>query len=86
MPLTSIATLEERPAQLSVARQGQFPVATISFNVAHDSSLGAAVNAVLAVEKELGLPPALRTQFQGAAQAFLSSTGQPDLADPGRPS
>lgn len=74
VPLTSIATLEERPAQLSVARQGQFPVATISFNVAHDSSLGAAVNAVLAVEKELGLPPALRTQFQGAAQAFLSST------------
>ena len=38
------------------------------------TSIGAAVNAVLAVEKELGLPPALRTQFQGAAQAFLSST------------
>lgn len=74
VPLTSIATLEERPVQLSIARQGQFPVVTISFNVAGDSSLGAAVDAVMATEKELGLPDALRTQFQGAAQAFLSST------------
>lgn len=74
VPLTSIATLEERPVQLSIARQGQFPAATISFNVARGSSLGAAVDAVLAVEKDLALPPALRTQFQGAAQAFLSST------------
>lgn len=74
VPLTSIATVEERPAQLSIARQGQFPVATISFNVAPGSSLGAAVKAVQATEAELGLPSALRTRFQGAAQAFLSST------------
>ncbi|WP_165177208.1 MdtB/MuxB family multidrug efflux RND transporter permease subunit [Desulfovibrio sp. ZJ369] len=74
VPLTSVATVEERPARLSLARQGQFPVATISFNVASGSSLGAAVRAVQATEADLKLPPALRTRFQGAAQAFLSST------------
>lgn len=73
VPLTSVATLSEKPVPLSIARQGQFPVATISFNVAPGSSLGAAVDAVLAEEKRLGLPPALRTEFQGAARAFLSS-------------
>lgn len=73
VPLSSIATVQEKPVRLSIARQGQFPVATISFNVAPDSSLGAAVDAVLASEKEIGLPPALRTQFQGAARAYSAS-------------
>ena len=74
VPLTSIAKVEERPVQLALARQGQFPVATLSFNVAQGSSLGAAVRAVQEEERELRLPAALRTQFQGAASAFLSST------------
>ena len=74
VPLTSLARLEERAARLSIARQGQFPVATISFNVAEDSSLSAAVDAVLETERELGLPASLRCRFQGAAQAFSSST------------
>lgn len=74
VPLTSLATLEERPVRLSIARQGQFPVATISFNVANGSSLGAAVKALKATEDELSLPAALRTQLQGAANAFATST------------
>ncbi len=73
VPLSSLATVEERPARLSIARQGQFPVATISFNVADGSSLGAAIAAVEKAEKETGLPAALRTQFQGAARAYTSS-------------
>ncbi len=74
VPLTSLATLEERPVRLSIARQGQFPVATISFNVARGSSLGAAVAALKETEAELKLPAALRTQLQGAAKAFATST------------
>ena len=74
VPLTSLATLEERPVRLSIARQGQFPVATISFNVARGSSLGAAVKALRETEDELRLPTALRTQLQGAAKAFTTST------------
>lgn len=70
VPLTSIATVEERPVQLSIARQGQFPVATISFNVAPGSSLGAAVQAVLATEAELRLPSALRTASRARPRLF----------------
>lgn len=74
VPLTSIATIEEKPVRLSIGRQSQFPVATISFNVADGSSLGKAVDAVLTAEKNIGLPPALNTEFQGAARAYLSSS------------
>lgn len=73
VPLTSIATVEEKPARLSISRQGQFPVATLSFNVAPGHSLGGAVNAVLDAEKKANLPPALRLQFQGAARAYSTS-------------
>ncbi|MBD5642107.1 MAG: MMPL family transporter [Desulfovibrio sp.] len=73
VPLSSLATVEEKPARLSIARQGQFPVATISFNVAAGSSLGTAVDAVETAEREAGLPAALRAQFQGAARAYTSS-------------
>lgn len=73
VPLTSIASLEERAARLSIARQGQFPVATISFNTAPGYSLGAAIDAVLDAEAGIGLPPALRTEFQGAARAYAAS-------------
>ena len=74
VPLSTLVRMEERAVRLSIARQGQFPVATISFNVAEGSSLSAAVDAVLAAERELGLPASLRCQFQGAALAFQSST------------
>ena len=74
VPLSTLVRMEERATRLSIARQGQFPVATISFNVAEGSSLSAAVDAVLAAERELGLPASLRCQFQGAALAFQSST------------
>lgn len=74
VPLTSIAAMEERPVRLSIARQGQFPVSTISFNVARNSSLGAAVKAVDETLEDLHLPDALRVQLQGAAKAFTVST------------
>lgn len=73
VPLSSIAAFGEKPTRLSIARQGQFPVATISFNVAQGASLGSAVDAVLEAEKSIGLPPALRTRFQGAARAYAAS-------------
>ena len=73
VPLTALVRAEERSARLSVARQGQFPATTISFDVAPGSSLGAAVNAIARAERELGMPPALRSQFQGAARAFAAS-------------
>ena len=53
--------------------QGQFPAATISFNLAPRASLGAAVDTINAVEEEIGLPASMQTSFQGAALAFRAS-------------
>jgi multidrug efflux pump len=53
--------------------QGQFPVVTLSFNLAPGASLGDAVNAVERARQELGLPPSIQAAFQGTAAAFLRS-------------
>jgi len=71
--LSAIARVTEKTAPLLVNHLGQFPAATISFNVAPGSSLGHAVDAIRAVEKEIGLPASLKTRFQGAALAFQAS-------------
>jgi len=55
-----------------VTHQGQFPVVTVSFDVANGSSLGQAVAAVTKVEQKLKMPPSIQTGFQGTAAAFQS--------------
>lgn len=74
VPLTSLARVEERNTMLAVNRQGQFPVATLSFALADGYALGDAVRAVDKAEAEIHMPPSLNLEFQGAARAFLSST------------
>ncbi len=73
VPLGSIAAILEKPAPLVVNHLGQFPAATISFNLADGASLGDAVKAIEATEREIGLPVSVKTGFQGAALAFRSS-------------
>ena len=73
VPLGSVATIMEKPAPLVVNHLGQFPAATISFNLADNASLGDAVKAIETTEKEIGLPISVSTGFQGAALAFRSS-------------
>jgi multidrug efflux pump len=73
VPLGSIATILEKPAPLVVNHLGQFPAATISFNLANGASLGDAVKAIEATEREIGLPVSVKTGFQGSALAFRSS-------------
>ena len=70
VPLSSIATFEERTAPLRLDRLGQFPATTISFNLAPGASLGAAVDAIVAAKQEIGMPRSIQTHFQGAALAF----------------
>ena len=57
----------------SINHLGQFPAATISFNLAPGASLGGAVEAIRAAEREIGLPASMQTSFQGAALAFQAS-------------
>ena len=73
VPLSSVAKVEERETPLLISHVGQFPAATVSFNVAAGASLGSAVDAIQRAEKELGLPLSIETSFQGAALAFQAS-------------
>jgi multidrug efflux pump len=69
----AIAKVIERPSSLAINHLGQFPAATLSFNLAPGAALGHAVKAIEAAEREIGMPPGVRTSFQGAALAFRAS-------------
>src|SRR6267154_6380096 len=58
---------------LTINHQGQFPVVTLSFNLAPNASLGEAVNAINAAKDQIGMPPSIQATFQGTAAAFLRS-------------
>jgi multidrug efflux pump len=73
VPLLSIAKVKEMATSLQINHLGQFPAATISFNLASDASLGAAVDAIRRAEQEIGVPRGLMTSFQGSALAFQNS-------------
>jgi multidrug efflux pump len=71
--LSAVAHVVEKPTQLQISHLGQFPAATVSFNLAPGASLGEAVGAIQAAEKELAMPLSVQTRFQGAALAFQGS-------------
>src|SRR5213592_3527022 len=73
VPLSALTRVTEKPALLAVNHLGQFPAATISFNLAPGASLGSAVQAIEAEARSLDLPASMRTSFQGAALAFRGS-------------
>ena len=70
VPLSAFAHFEPGTSPLSLNHQGQFPAATISFNLARGTALGEAVNAIRVAEAEIGLPTGVRPDFSGTAQAF----------------
>ena len=73
VPLDTVATIEQRSTALTINHLGQFPTATVSFNLAPGASLGEAVEAINLAQQELGLPASLDVRFQGAALAFKAS-------------
>ncbi len=73
VPLSAMVRISELTAPLVVNHLGQFPAATISFNLAPGASLGDAVQAIRAAKQEIGLPVSVQTSFQGAALAFQAS-------------
>jgi multidrug efflux pump len=73
VPLGAFTRSEILHTPLAMNRQGQFPTATLSFNLAPGASLGDAVKAVEIVQRELDPPPSLKVGFQGTAQAFGAS-------------
>ncbi|MGO3533898.1 efflux RND transporter permease subunit, partial [Pseudomonas helleri] len=71
--LSSLARVEERQSQLSISHIGQFPSVMVSFNLAPGVALGQAVELIDQVQKDIGMPVGVQTEFQGAAQAFQAS-------------
>ena len=71
--LSSFARIEQLPAPLSINHQGQFPVVTVSFNLAPGVSLGEAVEVIANAREEIGMPPGIVAGFQGTAAAFQAS-------------
>jgi multidrug efflux pump len=79
VPLSTIAHFEKTTEPLTVSHQGQFPVITVSFDIAPHASLGAAIEAVNKVRDDLHLPPGLAASFQGTAASFTNSLSNEPL-------
>jgi multidrug efflux pump len=73
VPLSAFTRAEQTTVPITVNHQGQFPVVTLSFNLAPKASLGEAVNAVNKVRDELHMPASIQAEFQGTAEAFQTS-------------
>jgi multidrug efflux pump len=73
IPLNAFAQVQTTTGPITVNHQGQFPVVTLSFNLAPGVSLGEAVAAVNAAQQEIGMPAGMQAAYQGTAEAFQAS-------------
>jgi multidrug efflux pump len=73
IPMTAFTHINSTNTSLAVNHQGQFPVVTLSFNLAPGASLGEATRAIQDVEKQIQLPASIHASFQGTAAAFQNS-------------
>lgn len=74
VPLSALAKFEAPTiGPLSIAHDGMFPAANLSFNLAPGVALGDAVIMLDQAKTDIGMPAAISGNFQGAAQAFQSS-------------
>jgi multidrug efflux pump len=80
VPLSDFTRLRMTSVPIAINHQGQFPVITLSFNLAPNASLGDAIAAVNKAKESLGMPASIQGAFQGTASAFENSlTGEPML-------
>lgn len=73
VPLSAFTRFEPGATALVINHQAQFPVVTVSFNLAPGAALGDAVNDINKAKQELNMPPSIQATFQGTAAAFLNS-------------
>jgi len=77
VPLSSVASIEERPALLTQVHVNQFAAVTLSFQPAAGASLGEAVNAIDQAWQQMRVqekvPDSIESRFEGAALAFQAS-------------
>ena len=73
VPLELVTRLVPGVGPISVNHQGNQPSVTISFNLAPGYSIGQAVDAITAIERDMRMPASVNTGFQGAAAVFQDS-------------
>ncbi len=73
VPLGAFAKMTPTTAPLVITHQGQFPAATVSFNLRPGYSLSHAVTAIEKAKHDIGLPDTVETTFSGSAAEFRSS-------------
>ncbi|AZD10374.1 Multidrug efflux system MdtABC-TolC, inner-membrane proton/drug antiporter MdtB-like [Pseudomonas chlororaphis] len=74
VPLSALAKVDPPTVgPLSIAHDGMFPAANLSFNLAPGVALGDAVIMLEQAKNQIGMPASIAGNFQGAAQAFQSS-------------
>lgn len=79
IPLQSIYRQTSKNASLSANHSGQFPSATISFNLEKGTSLGEVIPRIEQVSRNLGMPESIQGKFSGTAQAFQDSLSSQPL-------
>jgi multidrug efflux pump len=79
VPLSAFTHIQSTNTALAINHQGQFPVVTLSFNLAPGVSLGDATKAIDAAEASIHMPASIRTSFQGTAAAFRNSLSSEPL-------
>jgi multidrug efflux pump len=72
VPLSAISRFTTTSSPLTINHQGQFPVVTISFNVAPGHSLSQAVEALEQTQDRLKMPASVQGDLQGTAAAYQS--------------
>ena len=72
-PLSSLASVSERPAPLQITHVAQYPATTLGFDTAPGVSLGKAVDDIRQAAKDIALPASVTLTFLGAAGAYQSS-------------
>jgi hydrophobe/amphiphile efflux-1 (HAE1) family protein len=74
IPLSLLVKVDtSKTGYQTISHQGQFPAATISFNLATGTALSQAFDAIQKAEVELRKPAGIIATFQGTAQAFQDS-------------
>jgi HAE1 family hydrophobic/amphiphilic exporter-1 len=74
VPLSNLVDVDtSKVGPLSVSHQGQFPAATLTFNLRPGVALGQAVDSINDAAREIKMPSSVIGTFQGNAQAFQDS-------------
>jgi len=79
IPLSAFSHFETTTEPLSITHQGQFPSITVSFNLAPNASLGAAITDIDKLQKSMNMPASLQADFQGTAASFQNSLSNEPL-------